>query len=133
MGWSVGYDSNWKRDIGYGVPATCDYPGCGAEIDRGLSYLCGGPRPDYGQPHGCGLFFCSKHKHPRPVDPSNEDGEWGDICDRCASGLPPFEATPDRPEWIRHKLEHESWQQWRDENPESVEKLRKALNPGEPK
>lgn len=28
MGWSVGYDDNWKRDIGYGVPALCDYPDC---------------------------------------------------------------------------------------------------------
>src|SRR4051812_7048849 len=26
MGWSIGYDSNWQRDIGYGVPAFCDHP-----------------------------------------------------------------------------------------------------------
>ena len=26
MGWSIGFDSKWNRDIGYGVPATCDYP-----------------------------------------------------------------------------------------------------------
>ena len=24
MGWQVGYDSKWQRDIGYGVPAICD-------------------------------------------------------------------------------------------------------------
>lgn len=23
MGWSIGFDSNWNRDVGYGVPATC--------------------------------------------------------------------------------------------------------------
>ena len=35
MGWSLGYDGRWKRDIGYGVPAVCDFPGCNEEIDRG--------------------------------------------------------------------------------------------------
>ena len=34
MGWSIGYDNTWNRDIGYGVPATCDHLGCAAEIDR---------------------------------------------------------------------------------------------------
>ena len=42
MGWSLGYDRNWKRDVGYGVPAICDDPECTEEIDRGLSYVCGG-------------------------------------------------------------------------------------------
>lgn len=59
MGWSIGYDSKWKRDIGYGVPASCDYPGCDAEIDRGLSYVCGGE--PYGGEVGCGLYFCAAH------------------------------------------------------------------------
>lgn len=35
MGWAVGYDSNWRRDIGYGVPALCDQPDCVEEIDSG--------------------------------------------------------------------------------------------------
>lgn len=39
MGWSVGFDENWQRDIGYGVPAYCDHPQCKAEIDRGLDYV----------------------------------------------------------------------------------------------
>ena len=42
MGWSIGFDRRWNRDIGYGVPATCDQPGCGADIDRGLAFVCGG-------------------------------------------------------------------------------------------
>jgi hypothetical protein len=42
MGWSIGYDENWKRDIGYGVPAVCDHPKCNKIINRGLSYVCGG-------------------------------------------------------------------------------------------
>ena len=37
MSWAVGFDSQWDRDIGYGVPAYCDHPGCGKEIDRGLA------------------------------------------------------------------------------------------------
>ncbi len=127
MGWAVGYDTNWKRDIGYGVPSLCDYPGCNAEINRGLSYLCGGPEPNYGEPHGCGLFFCSEHKHPRPVNATDEDGDWADICDRCAHGEPPFEPTPDQPEWIRHKLTDATWEQWRAENPDEVAELSARL------
>lgn len=54
MGWSIGYDERWKRDIGYGVPATCDHPGCEEKIDRGLSCVCANQQP-YGGEHGCGL------------------------------------------------------------------------------
>lgn len=54
MGWSIGYDSKWKRDIGYGVPAWCDHPGCIEEIYRGLSHVCGGE--PYGGERGCGLY-----------------------------------------------------------------------------
>lgn len=110
MGWSLGYDSNWLRDIGYGVPATCDYPGCGAKIDRGLSYVCGGE--PYGGDHGCGLFFCEKHLRygsaRRPVM----------LCHRCQYGKIPFAPTPDVPEWIHHKATDPSWAEWRSEHPE---------------
>src|SRR6185437_10124168 len=60
MGWGLGYDSRWKRYIGYGVTAYCDAPKCNEEIDRGLSYVCGAQEP-YGGDNGCGLYFCSKH------------------------------------------------------------------------
>ena len=59
MSWALGYDSQWMRDIGYGLPAYCDHPGCMAEIDRGLAYVCGSE--PYGGEHGCGLYFCDKH------------------------------------------------------------------------
>jgi hypothetical protein len=52
MGWSIGFDTTWNRDIGYGVPAICDRPGCGEAIDRGLSFVCGGE--PYGGEKGCG-------------------------------------------------------------------------------
>lgn len=116
MGWAVGDDG--RRDVGYGVPATCDYPGCGARINRGLSYVCGGQ--PYGGSNGCGLFFCEEHR-----SFSNDDSIEGMLCDRClnpdASGnVTPFEPTPDVPEWINHKLTDESWAEWRSENPDWV-------------
>jgi hypothetical protein len=103
MGWSIGYDSKWKRDIGYGVPAWCDHPDCSALIDRGLSYVCGGQ--PYGEPDGCGLYFCDKHIFcngpPR--------------CESCLEGKEPFTPKEDHPDWIAHKETDESWALWRAE------------------
>jgi len=59
MSWSIGFDEYWQRDIGYGVTAHCDHPGCEQKIDRGLSYVCGGF--PFGGAYGCGLHFCEKH------------------------------------------------------------------------
>jgi hypothetical protein len=115
MGWSIGYDSKWNRDVGYGVPAHCDHPGCSKEIDRGLAYVCGSE--PHGGEKGCGLFFCEDHLAGCPC-----------TCERCAQGKAPFDATPDHPDWANHKLTDESWQRWRDENPAEVAKLRAAAN-----
>ena len=121
MGWAVGYDSNWKRDIGYGVPAICDRPRCGEAIDRGLAYVCGGE--PYGGEHGCGLYFCDGHLIGR-----RKDGDrYVSVCGRCDKGRPPYEPTPDTREWIEHKLADESWGPWRDEHPELVAIMRNAL------
>jgi hypothetical protein len=109
MGWSIGESDG--RDVGYGVPAYCDHPGCGKEIDRGLGYICGGEPA--GGDHGCGLFFCGDHLAGSHCQ-----------CERCMKGKAPFDATPDHPDWINHKLIDESWQRWRDENPAEVERLR---------
>jgi len=95
MGWSIGYDSNWKRDIGYGVPAWCDQPGCEKEIDRGLSYVCGAE--PYGGERGCGLYFCSKHL------------SSVSLCVNCELGRKPFELKPDHPDWVHHKATDPSW------------------------
>src|SRR5205085_3858697 len=105
MSWAIGFDTVWNRDIGYGVPATCDHPGCGALIDRGLSYVCGG-EPLGGQ-HGCGLYFCSEH-----LMIAGRSREYAQVCCRCYAGRPPFTPTADRPEWIQHKLTDESWAPW---------------------
>ena len=108
MSWSIGYDNNWKRDIGYGVPAYCDAPKCMREIDRGLSYVCGGE--PYGGEKGCGLYFCSEHLM-----------AWGNRCPRCSRYKPPYKKiSPEHPDWIHHKLTDESWAQWRKENPKFI-------------
>ena len=102
MSWAVGYDEKWKRDIGYGVPAMCDYPGCEQRINRGLGYVCGGE--PYGGEYGCGLYFCEWHKAGFPP-----------LCERCCNTALPFEPTPDVPEWVEHKATDASWAEWRAE------------------
>lgn len=114
MGWSLGYDSNWQRDIGYGVPALCDHPQCSAEIDRGLAHVCG--NEPYGGEDGCGLYFCGTHQ----VGPRQ-------LCERCVMGQRPFPAKPDHATWMRHKLSDPSWAQWRAENPDDATALALAL------
>ncbi len=107
MSWAIGWDPEWGRDIGYGVPAWCDYPGCPAKIDRGLSYVCGGQ--PFGGERGCGLYFCDRHLL-----------ACSSLCDRCDERMPPFDPSPDHPEWVAHKLSHPSWAAWRAQHPEEV-------------
>jgi hypothetical protein len=120
MGWSIGFDSNWNRDIGYGVPAECDHPDCTEQIDRGLSYVCGGN--PYGEPHGCGLFFCDKHlsyktvPSERDIDDGGEDEEFAQLCERCPltdEHPDPFKPKPDVKEWLDFKATDPSWAEWR--------------------
>lgn len=103
MGWSLGYDSNWNRDVGYGVPAYCDHPGCDEKINRGLAYVCCDQQM-YGGEDGCGLYFCSNHR-------TAECTHHG------------FKPAPEHPDWVRHKLTHDSWQQWREEHPDEVKRM----------
>lgn len=122
MGWSIGTNLHWHRDIGYGVPAICDHPGCGAEIDRGLDYVCGdGPE---GGETGCGLHFCTKHRAPYRRRVAGL-GQWVRLCERCGKRSKKgwFTPTPDTLEWIQHKLTDESWAEWRREHPEEVAKM----------
>ena len=113
MGWSIGYDSNWQRDIGYGVPAYCDHPGCKEEIDRGLSYVCGGDT--YGGEKGCGLYFCAEHLS---YYNKRVDGRIKAIplCDRCGHNRKPYKPTEEHPEWLKFKMTDPTWKQWRVEN-----------------
>lgn len=92
------------RDCGYGVPAECDHPDCRTEIDRGVSYLCGG-EPGGGE-HGCGLFFCNDHLNfASPLAPL--------LCDRCITNEAPCQPKPDLPKWVYFKMTDPSWAEWR--------------------
>lgn len=100
MSWAIGHDGAWNRDVGYGVPAVCDYPGCFKEIDRGLSHICGDEM--YGGDNGCGLFFCPEHLL------------FDQLCERCATKHPaPFEKKPDHPRWLLWKMLEDTWEEWR--------------------
>lgn len=116
MGWQIGYDDKWSRDIGYGVPAVCDHPDCNEEIDRGLSYVCADEEPRGGD--GCGLYFCSNHH-------SNYINDLSQCCERCRDGLEPFPAKPDLPLWTLFKLVDPSWKKWREQegHPEPTQNM----------
>jgi hypothetical protein len=104
--WSIGFDERWNRDVGYGVPATCDHPECSAEIDRGLSYVCGGDM--YGGERGCGLHFCEKHLFISARLPQ--------LCERCSKRKRSFLPKPDVKKWTDFKMTDENWEEWRKEN-----------------
>ena len=122
MGWSIGYDSCWNRDIGYGVPAVCDHPKCNAEIDRGLAHVCG--TEPYGGEIGCGLYFCQEHLYYHNRRMSNGVVETVQLCPKCGRyDTKPYKAKPDTDEWIRWKITDDSWEQWRKKNPNEVERM----------
>jgi hypothetical protein len=67
MGWAYGIAHD-GREIGYGVEATCDQPGCDAKIDRGIGYLCGDHAGlavvlDGADGPGCGRYYCGQHNY----------------------------------------------------------------------
>lgn len=128
MGYQVYRDVEGNdRWAGYGVPAECDWADCAKRIDRGLGCKCedhGGyelildgesidylriddepaAEEEWVETAGCGLYFCESHRV---------------LTDRH-DGVAP---KPDSAEWNAHILSDDSWQQWRDENPDVVEGL----------
>jgi hypothetical protein len=62
------YRNGQKIEAGYGVPDNCNDATCGADIDRGLDFLCGATPG--GDEYGCGRYFCSAHLYT-----SLKDGE----------------------------------------------------------
>ena len=80
MGWmNCGTDSE-GRLIGYGHEGTCDHLGCDAEIDRGLSYACGGMHGEDGV--SCEKYFCLHHLVVVEVD-----GRTISVCQECSKLL----------------------------------------------
>lgn len=81
MGW--GYGEVDGREVGYNVVATCDFPSCTVEIDRGLAWCCG---TMHGGENGCGNYYCSAHlfypRHNCQYDPlDNEEEETEDAVE----------------------------------------------------
>jgi hypothetical protein len=83
MGWGSGINEQ-GREVGYLVDAECDFPGCGARINRGLSYVCGDMHD--GGNHGCGGYFCERHLESTSV---------GRLCGKCAEDAPPYDDEKD--------------------------------------
>jgi hypothetical protein len=79
--------------------------------------VCGGE--PFGGDKGCGLYFCGAHLG---------IGRHGSQCSRCRNRKRPFAATPDHPDWVRHKLTDESWALWRAENPDAVLEMESGLD-----
>lgn len=71
MGWAFCVNQ-FGREVGYGVEAECDRPGCDEKIDRGLGYCCGGMHD--GGEYGCGEYFCGSHLFM---------GHSSFLCQRC--------------------------------------------------
>lgn len=59
MGWAFCGTNRNGVEIGYGVEAVCDEPGCTTVIDRGLGYLCGDMHDDE---RTCAKYYCSHHR-----------------------------------------------------------------------
>ena len=126
MSFSIGFDDKWNRDIGYGVPATCDHPECDEFITRGLGYACGEDPSGAEKNKGCGLYFCDDHLL--------YDHRFLQLCEHCIAGEgETFVPSPDVQEWVDHKLTHQSWADWRESNPDWVaanKRSDKATNDG---
>ncbi|MBZ6211601.1 hypothetical protein KVH31_34465 [Streptomyces olivaceus] len=82
------YRNGRQIDVGYGVPTTCEQPGCTEQIDRGLAYLCGSVHG--GDEYSCGGYFCGQHLYTAP------EGHHGNRCVLCVDrGADPTEYSPD--------------------------------------
>lgn len=74
MGWAFCGTNDHGQEMGYGVEAVCDEPGCTAVIDRGLAHVCGRMHEDS---ETCHKYYCSEHLFMASVRPG------GGLCSRC--------------------------------------------------
>jgi len=110
-----------KRWGGYGVPAICEHPDCTKEIDRGMSFACGGePFSEF----GCDRYFCGDHLTYHCFN-TGGGRTCVEVCKRCDKRKPAFPYKPEHPDWIKHLLKDPSWAEWRKNNPKKVAELKK--------
>lgn len=84
MGWAHGVDGN-GREIGYGVAAVCDEPGCIRRIDRGLAFRCGPLGCETETGAACGNYYCGHHLY---LPPRSAPEGTGGLCARCLALTP---------------------------------------------
>jgi hypothetical protein len=83
MGWAdCGTDSK-GRPIGYAFQGACDHPGCEVELDRSLSYVCGGMHGE--DEWSCEGYFCEEHR--RNFVNDKYCGHETRVCAACAKAL----------------------------------------------
>ena len=142
MSWVIGFNSEQKRHIGYGVLAICDHPECTVEIDRGLGYMCG---EGFNHNASCHGYFCAEHREnyvygdeiddmqgeeleALGIDPESKEVydavENGDIV-RCRHE--PIQPNKESASWLEWVLSEDSWAKWREENPKKVAAYQDAL------
>lgn len=77
MSWSHCGTDKEGRLIGYAHEGLCDCFPCLNEIDRGLSYVCGGMHGE--DEHSCDKYFCAEHLE-WTLD---LDDEYKNVCQEC--------------------------------------------------
>lgn len=77
MSWSHCGKDSAGRPIGYAHAEKCDHPGCNTDIDRGLSFACGGMHGN--TEIGCDKYFCETHLEFTVAN----DGEYIRVCEGC--------------------------------------------------
>lgn len=137
MGYAV-YNVGAVRYGGYGVPAYCEHPECTKEIDRGVSFACGGePFSEW----GCDRYFCGKHRHftcTRELQNEGEecddkcDADHVEVCERCRDGEASFDYKQEHPRWMYHQVHDHSWAEWRSEHPDLVQEYISLLGDYKP-
>lgn len=95
MGWGNCGEDSEGRPIGYVFEATCDHPGCDKQIDRGLSYACGGMHGKYatdGNMEVCEKYFCGDHMTTVAVPNGTGRSTAIQVCKGCAHEIEEIKA-----------------------------------------
>lgn len=103
MTWAIGWDSNYQRWKGYGVPCVCEHPGCSVEIHRGLAHVCA----------GCSMYFCDAHGadcYCKRCEETLLDDDLEPIKD---AQIDPYPCKPELEKWLQHLETDASWEEWR--------------------
>lgn len=145
MGYSLYFSDKNNRFQGYNMHAYCDHPGCKNEIDRGMGYVCCGNQD---HENSCGGFYCSEHSELCTLITEDEfegleDDEVQEQLEHYGlTEMPvfdedgyfyhcqhqPIEKDKEHPDWLQHVLTDETWQEWREKEPEMAKHYQELLD-----